>query len=270
MSDPDSPTILITGGTRGVGKGIAQTFLQSGATVIVCGREKPNKLPCWPDDSRIATKSDLNEAIFISADIRDPDECKRLIKEVIKATGRLDVLINNAGGSPPADAATASPRFSEAIIRLNLIAPLNLAQQAYQAMAKQDGECSIINIASVSGIRPSPGTSAYGAAKAGLISLTQSLAVEWAPKVRVNCIIAGPIKTEQSALHYGDEAGISRVAKTIPQGRLGEPQDIGSACLFLASSAAQWINGTKLEIHGGGERPAFLNAANGNQKQIRS
>jgi NAD(P)-dependent dehydrogenase (short-subunit alcohol dehydrogenase family) len=169
--------------------------------------------------------------------------------------------VNNAGGAPPAEAATASPRFSEAIIRLNLLAPLNFAQQANAVMQKQAGGGTIINIASVSAVRPSPGTAAYGAAKAGLLSLTQSLAVEWAPKVRVNAVTAGMIRTEHAHLHYGDEDAVARVAATVPLGRLGEPADIGDVCLFLASPLARYVSGASVLVHGAGEKPAFLDAA---------
>ena len=133
------------------------------------------------------------------------------------------MLVNNAGGAPAADAATASPRFHEKIIALNLIAPLHFAQRANAAMQQQAEGGVIVFITSVSGMRPSPGTAAYGAAKAGLISLTQSLAVEWAPKVRVVAVAAGMVRTEQSHLHYGDEAGIAAVGATVPLGRMAEP-----------------------------------------------
>jgi NAD(P)-dependent dehydrogenase (short-subunit alcohol dehydrogenase family) len=140
---------------------------------------------------------------------------KRLIMQK-NTFGRLDVLVNNAGGAPHTDAATASPRFSEKIIALNLLAPLNFAQAANRIMQQQADGGVIINIASVSGERPSPGTAAYGAAKAGLLNLTKSLAVEWAPKVRVVGITCGMIRTEQAHLHYGDEAGIASVEATVP------------------------------------------------------
>ena len=110
-------------------------------------------------------------------------------------------------------------------------------------------------------MRPSPGSAVYGAAKAGLVGLTQSLAVEWAPKVRLNLISAGLIRTEQAHLHYGDEEGIARVAATVPLGRSACPADIADACLFLASPMASYISGANLVIHGGGERPPFLDAA---------
>jgi NAD(P)-dependent dehydrogenase (short-subunit alcohol dehydrogenase family) len=118
----------------------------------------------------------------------------------------------------------------------------------------------IINISSVSALRPAPGAAAYAAAKAGLLNLTQSLAVEWAPKVRVNAVAAGMIRTEQAHLHYADEAGIAAVAATIPLGRLGAPTDVGDACLFLASPLASYISGATILLHGG-ERPAYLDAA---------
>ena len=240
----------MTGGTRGIGRGISEAFLESGAEVIVCGRKTPDALPT----------ADGRSARFVACDVREVEQIEQVVAFAKDEAGRLDVLINNAGGAPAADAATASPRFSEAIIRLNLIAPLNFAQQANAVMQLQPEGGSIVNIASVSALRPSPGTAAYGAAKAGLLSLSQTLAVEWAPKVRINAVTAGMIRTEQSGLHYGDEQGIARVAATVPLGRLGEPRDVGEACLFLSSPQASYITGASLLLHGGGERPAFLDA----------
>jgi NAD(P)-dependent dehydrogenase (short-subunit alcohol dehydrogenase family) len=136
-------------------------------------------------------------------------------------------------------------------------------------MQEQEEGGSIVNVASVSAERPSPGTAAYGAAKAGLLSLTRTLAVEWAPKVRVNAVTAGMIRTEQAHLHYGDEEGIAAVAASVPLGRLGEPRDVGDACLFLASPLAGYVSGASLLLHGGGERPAFLFAAKGSEAASR-
>jgi len=244
--------VLVTGGTMGVGRGIALRFLEAGANVVVTARNQPDE-PVSVDD-RTAT--------FISCDVRDPEQVDALVAAAVSTLGRLDVVVNNAGGSPAADAATASPRFSAAIIALNLTAPLLVAQAANKVMQAQDGGGSIVNIGSVSAVRPSPGTAAYGAAKAGLRSLTQSLAVEWAPQVRVNLVTGGLIETEQSHLHYGDEAGVAAVAATVPLGRLATPTDIADACVFLASPLASYVSGADLLVHGGGERPAFLAAAN--------
>ena len=177
--------------------------------------------------------------------------------------GRLDVLVNNAGGSPPADAATASPRFSASIIDLNLTAPLNFSQKANAIMQEQDTGGCIINIGSVSGMRPSPETAAYGAAKAGLMNLTTSLAVEWAPKVRVNAMAIGPILTEKAAMHFGEGQIREAVERTVPMGRMATPRDVADVCLFLASPLASYVTGASVLLHGGGEWPAFLRASKG-------
>jgi NAD(P)-dependent dehydrogenase (short-subunit alcohol dehydrogenase family) len=244
--------VIVTGGARGVGRGITERFLEAGADVVICGRTTPDELPAH----------DGHEASFVAADVRVPDEIERVVNATLERHGRLDVLVNNAGGSPPSPAAEASPRFTEKIVALNLLAPLEFARQANAVMQDQDEGGSIINIGSVSGVRPSPGTVAYGAAKAGLHNATQTLAVEWAPKVRVNTVIGGLLATEQSHLYYGDQAGVERVAATVPVGRLGTPRDVADACLFLASPAASYISGAHLVIHGGGEtRPLYQLAA---------
>ena len=252
--DMTGKVVLVTGGGKGIGKGISHCFLAAGAEVVVCGRNEPEQLP----------EHDGRSAVFTTCDVRDVEQVDACVDFVVDRFGRLDVLVNNAGGAPFAEAATASARFSEAIIRLNLIAPLNFSQAANRVMQQQDSGGSIINIASVSTIRPSPGTAAYGAAKAGLVNLGTSLAVEWAPRVRVNAVIAGLTETEQSHLHYGDEQGIAAVGATIPLGRMAKPADIGNACLYLASPLAEYVSGTSFAVHGGGEKPAFLDAANAN------
>ncbi len=243
--------VVVTGGTMGAGKGIALRFLEMGAHVIICARNEP----------ATPLTAEGRGALFIAANVRKLEDLDRVIEEVMQRYGRLDVLINNAGGSPPADAATASPRFSAAIIELNLIAPLNFAQKANAIMQKQDSGGCIINIGSVSGLRPSPETAAYGAAKAGLLNLTTSLAVEWAPKVRVNAIAAGMILTEKAELHFGKGGVREAVEKTAPMGRMALPKDVADACLFLASPLASYITGASILLHGGGEWPAFLRAS---------
>jgi NAD(P)-dependent dehydrogenase (short-subunit alcohol dehydrogenase family) len=245
--DLSGRVVLVTGGTRGVGRGIAHRFAETGARVIVCGRTIPES-----PDPRVE---------FVAADVRDAESVDALVAAVVERAGRLDVLVNNAGGSPPADTATASPRFSRAILELNLLAPLLCTQRANAQMQVQDDGGAVVNVASVSGIRPSPGTAAYGAAKAGLLNLTTTLAVELAPKVRVNAVTVGYVVTEQAHLFYGDEAGIAAVGATVPLGRMAEPADVADVCLFLASPLARYVSGANVVVHGGGERPAYLDAA---------
>lgn len=243
---------IVTGGTKGVGRGIAARFLEAGADVVVSARSEPDE-PVTVGE---------RTAVFAPADVRDPDQARAVVDTAVERFGRVDALVNNAGGAPPAEAATSSPRFFESVVRLNLSSAFFLAQAANAVMQTQEAGGSIVNIASVSGMRPSPGTAAYGAAKAGLISLTTSLAVEWAPKVRVNTVTPGYIRTELAHLHYGDEDGVAAVAGTIPLLRMGAPTDIGDACLYLSSPLASYVSGANVVVHGGGERPVFLDAAN--------
>ena len=243
----DGAVALVTGGVRGVGAGISAVLAEAGATVVACARHEPEQ--------------PLAGAEFYQCDVRDEDQVQRMIAAVVDRHGRFDLLVNNAGGAPHSDAATASPRLHAKIIELNLLAPFLVAQAANAVMQKQDNGGAIVMVSSVSGHRPSPGTAAYGAAKAGLDNLVGTLAVEWAPKVRVNSIVAGMIRTEQAHLHYGDEAGIAAVSATVPLGRLAEPEEIGRCVAFLASPLASYVSGATLEVHGGGEAPAFLAAA---------
>jgi len=236
-----------------VGRGISLAFLAAGADVVVCGRTTPPDAQLPSAGGRTAS--------FVVADVRDADEAAAVVTAAVARHGRLDILVNNAGGSPEVAAAEASPRFIAAIVGLNLLAPMHCAQAANAVMQAQAQGGSIVNIGSVSGLRPSPGTAAYGAAKAGLLNLTRSLAVEWAPKVRVNCVIAGLVATEAAHDHYGGESGIRAVADTVPMRRLGTPADVAGVCLFLASPLAGYVTGAGVETHGGGERPAYLAAA---------
>jgi NAD(P)-dependent dehydrogenase (short-subunit alcohol dehydrogenase family) len=243
--------VIVTGGCRGIGRAIAVRFLEAGADVVICCRHAPAELP----------RGGGKEAAIVLADVRDVEDVDRVVAFTRDRFGRIDVLVNNAGGSPEVAAATASPRFSAAVIALNLTAPLNFSQRANAVMQGQAGGGAIVNIASVSGTRPSPGTAAYGAAKAGLLNLTQSLAVEWAPKVRVNAVTAGLVRTGEPHQHYGDAGGMAAVSATVPLGRLAEPEDIAEACFFLASPLSRYTTGASLLVHGGGEWPAFLAAA---------
>ncbi len=240
---------IVTGGTRGLGRVIAERLAAAGCKVAVCGRNEPLDLPA--------------NVTFYKADIRDADQAKALVDAVVGAFGRVDVLVNNAGGSPASAIESASPRFIDAVLKLNLVGPLYMAQAVFPHMKAQKGG-SIVNIASVSGARPSPGTTVYGAAKAGLLNLTQSLAQEWgAEGVRVNAIIAGLMSTENAEETYGDAEAQAAVGRSMPLGRMGVGDDLAGAVMWLSSSDAGWVSGARLQVDGGGERPYFLDLVKG-------
>ncbi|MGW1048131.1 SDR family oxidoreductase [Streptomyces sp. NPDC002521] len=231
----------MTGGTRGVGAGIARAFAETGARVVACARRPPEQ--------------PLDGVEFTHLDLRDPPA----VRAFFGALPRLDVLVNNAGGAPYRRLVDADAERHARVVELNLIAPLTASLAAYEQLRRSRG--SVVMVGSVSGGRPSPGSAAYGAAKAGLANLAASMAVEWAPDIRVNTLVVGMVRTELSHLHYGGPDGIAAVSGTVPLGRLAAPADVGAAAVFLASDAAAYISGASLHVHGGGERPAFLDAA---------
>ncbi|MBG0565091.1 SDR family oxidoreductase [Actinoplanes aureus] len=261
--------VVVTGGTRGIGAAIAHTFHAAGADVLVCGRTPPATARFAGAGGDAALREDAglrgDAALrgepggggaaaargveFFRADVRDPEQAAALVAEAVARFGRLDVLVNNAGGSPHIPAANASPRMHAKVIELNLIAPLHVSQAANAVMRSQPTGGAILMIGSVSGTRPSPGTAAYGAAKAGLHHLATSLAAEWGPAVRVNSLIVGPV---------GDSLDPAVVARTVPAGRTASPEDVAGACLLLASPLAGYVSGAALAVHGGGEWPAYL------------
>jgi NAD(P)-dependent dehydrogenase (short-subunit alcohol dehydrogenase family) len=240
----DGARVLVTGGTRNIGHAIATRFLGAGAGVVVCGRREPAEPPATGE--RVAD--------FVAADLRDPEQAAATVDAAVERLGGLDVVINNAGGSPPAEAATVSPRFVERIVALNLLAPFYVAQRANAVMQEQGGG-TIVNIGSVSGRIPAPGTAAYSAAKAGLSQLTRALALEWTPRVRVNQVTVGLVRTDLAEMHYGDADALDEVARTIPLGRMAEPGDVADACVLLTSPIAGYVNGAELLLDGGGELP---------------
>ncbi|MFF8730750.1 SDR family oxidoreductase [Streptomyces sp. NPDC015171] len=234
-------TVVVTGGTRGVGAGIARAFAEAGARVLTCARRPPEQ--------------PLHGVEFTPVDLRDP----AAVRAFFAGLPRLDVLVNNAGGTPYRHLADADAERHAKVIELNLITPLTASLAAHEHLRRSRG--SIVMVGSVSGGRPSPGSAAYGAAKAGLANLAASMAVEWAPEVRVNTLVVGMVRTELSHLHYGGPDGVDAVSRTVPLARLALPADVGAAAVFLASDAAAYISGASLHVHGGGERPAFLAAA---------
>lgn len=246
MAEQQRRVALVTGGTKGLGRATAEHLMAAGWNVAICGRHLP----------AIAVEAGGVQAQAFTCDVRDPEEIDRVIGNVTRHFGRLDLLVNNAGGAPYRDLAESSPRLLERIIALNLLAPLNLCRAAFPIL-RDSGGC-VVNIASVSGRRPSPGTAAYGAAKAGLISATESLAMEWRSAVRINSIIVGLVENGDQAEHYGGQGGIDRIASFLPLGRMARGSDLGPVVEWLASPAASFVTGTHISLHSGGETPMHI------------
>lgn len=240
----DRRVVLVTGGARGLGRDLAAAFVEHGDRVVTCGRNAPGI---------------DGEPEFLECDVRDPDQVARLVDVIVERHGRLDVVINNAGGTPYADAATMSPRLFDKIVGLNLLAPFYVAQRARAVMRRQPDGGVIINIGSTVATRPSSQVAPYVAAKSGLIGLTRALALEWAPEVRVNLVSPGLLRTELVDETYGRSLG--PVEATVPMGRLATGADVAAACLALAAPELRYLTGAELVVDGGGETPAWLVAA---------
>jgi NAD(P)-dependent dehydrogenase (short-subunit alcohol dehydrogenase family) len=244
--DFQNQTVVVTGGSRGIGRRICEAFADAGADVYTCSR-RGLKTPF--DSPRI--KDDI-------VDVRDQEATASWLTRCAEKTGGIDVLVNNAGGAPSVPSAEVSAKLTNKILELNLNAPLILSQQVYPHLLNADDGGSIVNIVSVSSMRPTPGSVAYGAAKSGLMNATRSLAVEWGPRIRVNCIVAGLVLTELTEDHYGDEASKREITKGIPAKRFAKPEEIAKACLFLAAKDSCYVSGAALEVHGGGEWPPTI------------
>ena len=240
---------VITGGGRGIGEGIATDFARAGAKVVVAAR-RTNEIEAVA--ARIREMG--GEAIAVTTDVTDSQALENLAEKTIEAFGKLTTWVNNAGGSPARMPLRELPRDEwDRTIELNLTAVYMGCMTAVAHMSKG----SIINISSGAGFSPVPGSAHYGAAKAAVHSLTWTLSAELAPDIRVNAVAPGAIPTEimLKALNK-DESQLDELLDewNIPLGRLGTPEDIGSACVYLASEASSWVSGEIIRV-GGGAKP---------------
>ncbi len=238
---------IVTGGGTGIGRGIALEFAKAGADVVVASRKLPNLEKAAEDIKALGRRS-----LAVVTDVRIPEQVDNMVKQTVEHFGRIDILVNNAGGSFSCPVEEMTPGGWDAIIGINLKGPFLCCRAAGKVMIKQRSG-KIINIASGSGIHGSPGMAHYGAAKAGLINFTTSLALEWAKyNIRVNCIAPGPIETEGiKALRQLTPEAIQERIKAIPLGRYGQPEDIAYATVFLASEASSFMTGETIVISGG-------------------
>jgi NAD(P)-dependent dehydrogenase (short-subunit alcohol dehydrogenase family) len=249
MGQLDGRVAIVTGTSRGVGAGIARRLLREGAAVAGCSRQPLDALPAAAGIDGAAERS--VQWVCDQADWAQIDE---FVDRVANHFGRIDILINNAGGTMPIPHVEEVPELISYAVQNNLIGPLWFAVRVYRTMAGQDGTGSMVNISSgASHPAGAPTLVSYGAAKSGLNHMTRSLAEEWGPKVRVNCLALGATMTDnfqQFVLPEDDPAGIEYF-KNVPLGRAGTPDEVGAACVFLCSGQADYINGTTIEIDGG-------------------
>jgi 7-alpha-hydroxysteroid dehydrogenase len=236
---------IITGAGRGIGKGIALAFAEAGADIICVGRTL---------SAVEATAADArgfgHKALAIACDVTDTQQVESMVARAIQEFGRIDILVNNAGGSTFCPAMKTSEKRWDAVVRLNLTAAFFCTKAVAKHMLEQNSG-SIINISSGDSQLPAPGMVAYAAAKAGINSMTKTMAWELAPYVRVNCILPGAIETEGSGPILAPVIG--KLLAGTPRKRMGTPRDIAMAAIFLASPAADFVTGKKFEIDGGME-----------------
>lgn len=246
LADLSGKAALVTGGTRGIGRGIARALGAAGAKVIVSGRDAASAAEVVGEIRAAGGAADS-----MVADLFDDAAVERLIADVVARFGAFHILVNNAGIDADAPALDYELDKWRRVLRFNLEVPFRLSQQAAQHFIPNGGG-AIINIASVLGEVAVPEGVSYVAAKHGLIGLTKTLAIEWASQgVRVNAIAPGLIMTDMTAYLWNNPQGAEYVARRIPQGRIGQPRDIGGAVVFLASDAADFIHGETLAIDGG-------------------
>lgn len=265
----DGKVAVVTGTSRGVGVGIAHELLRAGATVVGCSRSPLDALPGVESEPEWGQRS-----AQLVCDQGDHHAIDAFVQRVVNAYGRIDILVNNAGGTVPAPHAEDIPELVQRLqgaprsaddfertalfhayaVQMNLISPMWFAVRVYRQMKTQDGTGCIVNISSGAG-HPAgaPTLVSYGAAKSGLNHLTRSLAQEWGPKVRVNCVALGPTITENFrafVLPKDDPTGSEYFAK-VPLKRGGDPAEVGRTVVFLVSGTADFINGTTIEMDGG-------------------
>ncbi|GHH93162.1 SDR family oxidoreductase [Streptomyces capillispiralis] len=233
---------LVTGASRGIGLGVAEALVARGDRVCITGRNEDAL-------KEAVEKLGADRAVYVAGKAHDEAHQAIAVERVMEAFGRVDYLVNNAGTNPVfGPIADLDLNVARKVFETNVISALGFAQQTWHAWQKDNGG-AIVNIASVAGIAPSPFIAAYGVSKAALINLTQQLAHEFAPGVRVNAIAPAVVKTKfAQALYEGRE---EEAAAAYPLGRLGVPSDIGGAAAFLTSDQSDWVTGQTLVVDGG-------------------
>jgi 7-alpha-hydroxysteroid dehydrogenase len=238
---------IVTGSGHGIGRAIAVAFAEAGAHVVCSARTEAD----------IAATAALvrergRESLAVRCDVLQTDQLERLVAETLARFGRIDLLVNNAGGAIPRPALALSERAFERIVRFNLTSPFLLTRMVVPKMVETAGGGAVVNISSGASQLAIGGMAAYGSAKAGLNQLTRILATEFAPRVRVNAIIVGQIDTPGAASVLTDEMK-RQAAANIPMRRIGADTDIAACALYLASPASAWVTGRAIDVDGGAD-----------------
>ena len=242
---------IVTGAGQGIGAAIALALANFGAHLAICDHNAAT-LEATTERVRATGRTVLSACL----DVRDAPAVDTLFEAIASQFGRVDILVNNAGGTffSPFDKVNA--KGEQTLIAENFTSVTQFIRNSLPLMDERGG--SIVNITSISAHRPAPTIAAYAAAKAGVESLTKSLAMEWGPKVRVNAIEVGLCRTENTDDHYGGDEKVAKIEATIPLGRMARPDEVGNVAVFLASDLASYVSGASVGCHGGGEPPVFL------------
>jgi len=241
----DGQVALVTGSGRGIGAACALAFADAGADVVVSARTQ-NEL----DATAAEVRARGRRALVVPCDVMDAAQREALVARAVQEFGRLDVLVNNAGGWGPKPALETSDEDFEACFRFNVTTAFSMSRLSVPHMVATAGGGAIVNISSMAGEHPQPGFVAYGVGKAAMSWMTQELAQDFAPKVRVNAIGVGATRTTALTNFMTGEMERTMAART-PMGRLGDPEDIAACALYLASPASAYVTGQVIGVNGG-------------------
>lgn len=247
---------LVTGAGKGIGRAIAQHFARAGATVYMLARTETDLQQAITESlDAIAAEANGGQLLAVVGDSTDSLTHERIVQQLEREHGRLDILVNNVGGFPPGSLEKLSPENFRQAISFNTGSAFDLTR-ATLGLLRNSQQASVINIASLAGRLIQPQFVAYGTAKAAMIQMSRLMAAELAPQIRVNTISPGPIMTDALQKWY-DEAAREQLRLSTPLQALGQVEDIAHAALFLAADASRWVSGKDLQIDGGAENATF-------------
>ena len=243
---------VVTGAGKGIGAGTARALAEAGADVVCAARTAADI-----ERTAAAVRDTGRRALPVPTDVLEREQLERLVAAAVDEFGRIDILVNNAGGWPPRAAMRTSEVAFEQALRFNVVSPFLLTRFVVPVMVETAGGGAVVNISSRAASMVQPNFTAYGTAKAGLSFMTRQMATELAPKVRLNAIEVGGVETDALASVLTDDSVRQAMEANTPMGRVGQPEDIAAAVIYLVSPASSWVTGKVFEVDGGAEHPAF-------------